>query len=84
MLFLNTREQNNMGHFKEFDIVYISIFDILKLSDNVEFLYNSENGFSIFETWGTEHPFRANFCFGYTQSGHERTSFSGSTVLWKH
>ena len=29
---------------------------------------------------GTEPTFRANLLFGYTQSGSERTSFSGSTV----
>ena len=30
---------------------------------------------------GTEPPIRANLLFGYAQSGSERTSFSGSTVL---
>ena len=34
-----------------------------------------------FNLWGTEPPFRANLLFGYAQSGSERTSFSGSTVL---
>ena len=34
----------------------------------------------IFNLGGTEPPFRANFIFGYAQSGSERTSFSGSTV----
>ena len=29
----------------------------------------------------TEPPFRANLLFGYVQSGPERTSFSGSTVM---
>jgi hypothetical protein len=30
---------------------------------------------------GTEPPLRANLLFGYAQSGSERASFSGSTVV---
>ena len=35
---------------------------------------------AIFQTFWTEPPFRANLLFGYAQSSHERTSFSGSNV----
>ena len=36
---------------------------------------------ALFDLGGTEPPFRANLLFGYAQSGSERTSFSGSTVI---
>ena len=40
---------------------------------------------TIFQNLRTEPPFRANLIFGYTQSGPERTSFSGPTVgLYLH
>ena len=35
----------------------------------------------IFNFGGTEPPFRANHLFGHAQSGYDRTSFSGATLI---
>ena len=53
----------------------------LNNAQRVVFRYISEYSMPIFRICWTELPFRPNFLFGYGQSGLERTSFSGSTVL---